>query len=470
MIRAERRSRVEDDLSQWTNYTPVASPAEAERVHEIVGNAARADAFLAFGLRPVSVLDWNPSYSAADPGKPFVVTTEAMSLQKILVDVSTGCCFRASPNSGDLVFDMVASNNVSDALELRQRASTTASPFTFERSMVPTCLGDIPRVIPAPRVHPLTVRVSSRGELTARLEELRRLFCDECRATRLWLRGQCEEYFLKRPEALTQQLYGTPREASLLPSAGRFAIAHPDQMGFGFAFAGANHFWKKPFLIWIMRENAAWFSRDRRALDLVDTALREDDDASFVRILNALQYNSELAGLPRDIRWPEEADDLRQWFFAHMKPHSFGVTLQQYGYITSLLDLTEDLEVAIYFAQAAIVDKKMRKRPPKAGRLIYVFAERSSGDFFRRGPDLFWGDTDWAKRIPPRLDNQKAGFLMGSTCRAQNFYANMIVARIFLDDVKIESALTDEDLFPAPEHDLLYQTLIESRPVLEHLY
>jgi hypothetical protein len=60
--------------------------------------------------------------------------------------------------------------------------------------------------------------------------------------------------------------------------------------------------------------------------------------------------------------------------------------------------------------------------------------------------------------------------MMGSTCRIQNFYSNMIVARIYLDDGWIQSSLSDEDLFPDRNNDLLYSTLLDSRPPLEGLY
>jgi hypothetical protein len=190
----------------------------------------------------------------------------------------------------------------------------------------------------------------------------------------------------------------------------------------------------------------------------------------FAKVLNALQTNSEFAGLCDNTLWPDEADDLRQWFFAFMKPHSFGITLQQYGYITSLLDLTNDIDVALYFTQASMDAGRLHKQSPGESRVIYVFAERRSGDFFRHGSELFWGDEGWANSLPPRLERQKAGFLMGSTCRAQNFYANMIVACIYLEDTSIQTSLRDEDLFPGPDSDLLYRTLLDSRPVLKGLY
>jgi hypothetical protein len=154
-----------------------------------------------------------------------------------------------------------------------------------------------------------------------------------------------------------------------------------------------------------------------------------------------------------------------------MKPHSFGVTLQQYGYDTSLLDVTEDMDIALYFTQSEMTDGRMRKHPPSPkGRVLYVFAEHPTGDFFRQGVDLFWGDTDWGRQLPPRLERQRAGFLMGSTCRTQNFYADSIIARIFLAGDAIQTSVVDADLFPGPETDLLYKTLLESRPILNGLY
>ncbi len=328
-------------------------------------------------------------------------------------------------------------------------------------------------IVESKLVHPLTINVSSRGQLDKVFDELNNLFCGTCSAERLWLRGQRQEYPLPRPADLCQKLYGSPYQASLLPSAGRFAVKNPGKMGFGFALSGPHNPWKKPFLIWMMRENSDWFRRAPRALDVLSRVLSDEDDESFVKLLIDLQMPSKLTGLAdptEDIAWPDEADDLRQWFFAFMKPHSFGITLQQYGYISTLLDLTEDIDVALYFSQAEMTAGRMRKQSPKDGRLIYVFAERRSGDFFRHGRDLFWGDYDWVRRLPPRLERQKAGFLKGSTSRTRNFYNNMVVARIYLEGESLETTLEDNDLFPGPESDMLYRTLLDSRPKLDGLY
>jgi hypothetical protein len=459
-----------DDLRHWANYSPEPSPAEVERTVKIVGDPARAEELLRFGLRPLSHLDLEPTAQPhSNFDQPFEVKAEHLSAEDILVDTSTGYRFRHLPEHGGLVFDMRASHDYFDAQELLMLAANRAPEFDFDVCTQRTYL-DLVGVRAMKYPCPLSFNVSTREELGGVMEKLDTLFRKTCGARRLWLRGQQKEYDLPRAAELCEALYGTPRQASLLPSAGRFAINNPGKMNLGLAVAGPNHYWKKPFLIWLMRENDTWFEHDRRALDVLSKVLCDEEDERFGKVLRAMQYNSELAGLEENVAWPEEADDLRQWFFAHMKPHSFGITLQQYGYITTLLDLTEDLDVALYFSQAAMVGKSMRKESPAPGRLIYVFAERRTGDFFRHGKKLFWGDDDWVRRQPPRLERQKAGFLMGSTCRSQNFYNNMVVARIHIEGDAVVTSLADEDLFPSTEDDLLYRTLRESRPPLEGLY
>jgi hypothetical protein len=461
-----------DDLRLWTNYTPAPSESERRRILSLVTDPATAASLLSFGIRPSSALDLEPSGHGGDLMKPFEVSDAHLIDENIVVDIVTGMRFRCMPD-GELAFDLKASHDFIDTVELLILAASRSRQWEFERyEQLVYFDGPQPytKVVRFPR--PLTFHVSSREELTTVVADLHELFCAVSPARRLWFRGQTREHALplERPAELCQKLYGVPEQPSLLPSAGRYAIKHPEEMSFGFAFAGPNHQWKKPFLIWIMRENARWFRHDPRALDVLTRVLADADDMQFARVLMALRSDSKMAGLEPDVFWPDEADDLRQWFFAFMKPHSFAITLQQYGYISTLLDVTEDLEVALYFTHAHMNGGQMRKGPPATGRVIYVFAERPSGDFFRHREDLFWGGEDWIQRRPPRLDRQKAGFIMGSTCRTQNFYGNMIVARIYLTSDAIETSISDDELFPSPADDLLYQTLRESRPELVGLY
>jgi hypothetical protein len=463
-----------DDIGTWINYTPQAWPAEVERVREIIGDSDRAEELLQFGFRPLSLLDQAPStYSGNKFDKPFEVTVAHLSDEDILVDTYTGYRFRYLPESGDLVFDLRASNDYFDGQELLMLAANRQKEIHLEAYKQRTylSLGPSASYTAEPNhFHALTLHVRSHSELEDAFHRLKKLFCNIGGARRLWLRGQKREYMLERSPILTVRFYGAPGQASLLPSAGRFARGNPQKLGFGLAIGGPNHGWKKPFLIWMMRENENWFARDTRALDKLAQVLADEDDTNFTRVLMALELNSEFAGLSEDIMWPDQADDLRQWFFAFMKMDQFAITLQQYGYVTSLLDLTDDVDVALYFSQAEFAGGCMKKQAPEAGRLIYVFAERRSGDFFRHGKDLFWGDEEWVRRLPPRLMRQKAGFIRGSTSRTQNFYNNMVVAKIYLESEAIKTSLEDDDLFPTPEDDLLYRTLRESRPALTDLY
>lgn len=465
-----------NDVDNWFNYTPAPWPVEVTRLEELVGDAEDVQALLDFGIRPLSALDWEPqSHPRKNLDKPFQVVEADLDSEGILVDIVTGHRFRYERDKGRFVFDLLASSNLIDAMELLAIAPHRSSDFAFQRVTRPTHVSTpTPYITPGEQVLPLTLRTSTKGELQKIIGQLTELFCHRCpRTTKLWLRGQRGEYWFPRSEDLSMRFYGVEKHSSLLPSLGRYARKNPDKMGFGFSFHGPNHFWKKPFLIWLMRENAQWFKGNERALDVLSRVLANEDDQAFANVLNAIQmwhFGPEFAKWGEGVSWPDEADDLRQWFFARMKTHSFAITLQQYGYVTSLLDLTDDLEIALYFSQSEMHDRRMVKRKPTPGRLLYVFAERRTGDFFRHGDQLFWGDENWTNELPPRLGRQKAGFLMGSTCRTQNFYNNMVIAKIYIDGDEIQTILKDEELFPGPNADLLYSTLLASRPTLEDLY
>ena len=329
-------SGFQNDIDNWYNYTPNPSPAEVAHLNEIVGDTTYSQELLDFGFRPLGILDEIPQMQPhGDLDKPFVVLDRHLSEDSVLVDITTGFRYRFLPGEGGLVFDLRASSNFIDAIELLWLAANRGKEYPFERVKRPTYVSQTSRVLPSEHVLPLTLHVSSRSELETELSHLVELFCERCpRTTKLWLRGQRREFSLPRNSDLCEKIYGTKRQPSLLPSVGRYAIENPDKMGFGISSFGPNHYWKKPFLIWLMRENADWFRQDPRALDVLTEALMSDDDEVFTKILIALEMGytiPETSEMDVGILWPDEADDLRQWFFAHMKRHSFAITLQQYG-------------------------------------------------------------------------------------------------------------------------------------------
>lgn len=456
-----------DDASYWSNYTPQAHPAEVARMGHLFSDSARVRALLDFGMRPWGPMDRDPYDQPVGLMRPWEPQAADLAGEPILVDVQTGWRFRVEEETIEL--DLSMSDNFMGTQILLSRAAHRDSGFTFVGERRPAChrMGGGGSF---PLTQPVQLKASDEATLRAHVGRLEELFCGHFRVPRLWFRGQRQEYRLNRSPEITQQLYATDHQASMHPSLGRFAAGHPEKMNHGFAWAGPNHLWKKPFLTWLMRVNKHWFAHEPRCLDVLTGILRDDDDMRFANLLNQIQMSPLEVGDPPFLNWPDEADDLRQWFFAFMKRFEFGVTLQQYGYVTSLLDVTTDLDVALYFSQAAMIDGRMQLRAPQPGRVIYVMAEPPGSAFFRHGDDLFWGDEGWERTLPPRLHRQCAGFAAGSTNRSQNAYEGMVVAKIWLGDKLPETRLDDAALFPPSRDDLLYATLQESRPELEGLY
>jgi hypothetical protein len=466
---------VDDDKNDalgWANYSLAAHPAEAQRMAELVPNASRAAAYLAFGLRPMGSMDRDPYGQPIGQMKPWAPETGDFSSEPILVDTMTGWRFRVDTSGTTLRLDLQGTDNFIEAQELLARAEHKKSAFAFKSTRIPA----VHELAPTdgsdfafPVVRPIELHADTREELERHVDDLGELFCGQLPAKRLWFRGQRQEYLLRRDARISHQLYGRSLP-SLTPSLQRYAKQNPERMNYGFAIAGPNNQWNKPFMVWLMRQNKHWFDNDARFLPLIERVLADGEDAHFAELLMKIQMSPLQIGEPPHLDWPDEADDLRQWFFAFMRKRPFAITLQQYGYYTSLLDLTEDLDVALYFTQASIDEHQlMRCAPPKPGRVIYVFAE-SRGGFYHHGNELFWGSDGWLRELPPRLSLQKAGFIQGASNRTQNFYGIMIVAQITLGPNEPLTNLVDTDLFPPESDDLLYATLRASRPVLESLY
>jgi hypothetical protein len=248
---------------------------------------------------------------------------------------------------------------------------------------------------------------------------------------------------------------------SLVPSLGRYALKNPDKVDLGYAWVGPSHWWKKPFLIWVTRQNPQWLEDYPEFVQRLDESLASDDDTLFSKLLVDIELDS---------RVPNEVDDLRQWFFVHYKYSAWVWVLQQYGYLASMLDVTWDLDTALFFAQAQMLDGRFTLPDPTDDRLIYVFAEAHDSPNFWGTDSIDWGASDWARRLPPRIVSQRAGCLTGSTWFRQNYYGYLVLARIRLTGSQCLTTRTVEEVFPSPDTDLLLKTLLDAKPRPEGLY
>lgn len=218
--------------------------------------------------------------------------------------------------------------------------------------------------------------------------------------------------------------------------------------------------WKKPFLIWVIRQNPKWLDHYPEFRNRLEQALRDDDDMAFSGLLAEMVF---------DPRVPSEVDDLRQWFFAHYKYSAWVWVLQMYGYLASILDITSDVDTALFFTQAQMIDGRFEMPPPSPARVLYVFVEWDRSIAFRSIEHIDWGDSDGARQLPPRVDRQSAGCLVGSTWCRQNYYGHLVIARIRLTDDCVTTKRV-ADVFPPPDQDLLLTTLLDARPRPEGLY
>lgn len=97
-------------------------------------------------------------------------------------------------------------------------------------------------------------------------------------------------------------------------------------------------------------------------------------------------------------------------------------------------------------------------------------AESKGSTSFVDSMHFDWGDGDWVRDVPSRIQSQRCGALFGSRRTCQNVYGQLVVARIHLEDDGITSERTLEEVFPPASKDLLYRTLLETEPRPHGLY
>jgi hypothetical protein len=133
-----------------------------------------------------------------------------------------------------------------------------------------------------------------------------------------------------------------------------------------------------------------------------------------------------------------------------------GLFLQHYGLESNILDLTSDIDVALFFAQKKVVNNR------------YVDV-----DFSKENPVIYIlildDDIDPVVNTPHLLESfdllrpkrQNCGILAGASLANKNFYSRFIGLKITLKQ-KIEMKYEDPNyLFPSPKEDKFLSNLIE---------
>ncbi len=270
---------------------------------------------------------------------------------------------------------------------------------------------------------------------------------------KIWYRGQSREYTLKRSSSSISTL-GLPKTfsetPSLLPSLARTRIDGLREKYIR---------WMEAYNIWLVSQNDTFVARHNNKYK------------EILELLNDLRKMPDYCGhLWQDINMPIEIEELLQ---GDQSLYQAGVLcMQQYGMLTSYLDITEDIDIALYFTQSRLNENtnKFEKIDPTNDRVIYLFPELRNTSTLTNLHDIYKLPLSWDYSIPQRLINQRCGILSGASFSHKNNYAHRILAKIVLKSDSIVSSKDSCNLFPDKNKDSFFSMLSRAKPPLYGLY
>lgn len=272
---------------------------------------------------------------------------------------------------------------------------------------------------------------------------------------KLWFRGQRQEYYENRSFNTLNKL-GFPKEyekmPSLIPSLGRCITEE------NFSEIKLNMmYWIEAFKIWTLTQSEEYkeeFSINGKNYWKIVKNLEPQKMAEFVN---------------------EYPFDIEEYVYFQHDLEEFAEVLatQQYGGYTSMLDITDDLDVALFFTQSFLNQetKKYELCNPNQSNVIYIIAEGRDTCTLDGSTHIFKNATNnGISHLPPRIENQKCGLLIGASAFGRNAYGYRIIAKIHLHGEDILTTKKVEDMFPDIEMDSLYRTYYDAEPKLMGLY
>ena len=279
----------------------------------------------------------------------------------------------------------------------------------------------------------------------------------ECKLfRRIWFRGQRQEYTVHRSSETLERL-GMPHEfgemPSLLPSAAR--VSGNDAY---WAMRRMSMYWNTAFKIWMMSQVERTPSELQIDGPLYKELLRSVEGEKMIELLHTCPY---------DIveEYIYEKDNQPMWASI--------LASQQYGGYTSMLDVTHDLDVALFFTQS-FLNKETGKYElcgNSDSNVIYLIADTRGSGTVDISANIFADiPYDDIPPVPPRILNQHCGLLKGADMFSRNNYAYRIVAKIKIQGGEIETTKTVDEMFPSIEEDTLFQTYSYVEPHLSGLY
>lgn len=301
----------------------------------------------------------------------------------------------------------------------------------------------------------LEYTVSTRNELNELISYITSRLSESKFFHKLWFRGQRKEYKQTITKSVINRI-GFPEEfsnmPSLIPSAGRLAdIDEYNDMRKQIIY------WNQAFKIWLLSQS-----------DGVPSDFKVDG-AMYKEMLRSLEPTKMIEFL---INNPYDIDEYV--FEQHSEPLWASIlAAQQYGACTSMLDITDDIDVALFFTQSYLNrnTRKFELCEPDSSNVIYLIATTRGSSTINLSKNIFdsihYGGT---YKVPPRISNQCCGLLRGADMLSKNTYAYRILVKIKISSDGVKTTKTIDEMFPGTDADTLYKTFSYTEPKLNGLY
>lgn len=301
----------------------------------------------------------------------------------------------------------------------------------------------------------LEYTVSTRRELNELISEISSILSESKFFRKLWFRGQRREYENATTKGVVNRI-GFPGEftkmPSLVPSAGRLIDADKYK-----DMRRQSIFWNQAFKVWLLSQLKGAVQEFRIDGEMYKEMLSSLEPDKMIEFLNNNPYDIE--------EYVFEQDGEPMWASI--------LASQQYGGCTSMLDITDDVDVALFFTQSCLNRKtgKYELCEPGSSNVIYLLATTRNSCTIDLSKNIFESiPYEGTYKVPPRIFNQHCGLLRGADMFSKNTYAYRILARIKFSGDGVETTKTVDEMFPSMEMDTLFKTYSYAEPKLTGLY
>jgi hypothetical protein len=282
------------------------------------------------------------------------------------------------------------------------------------------------------------VEIETREQLNGILQKLRNDVESKC-IYQMWFRGQPAEYCLgdfmsEAREGLCP--WRSAKDASLVPSLYRTFAKKQDSLK-----SYCEH----------ALELTRYYYFIKELLGTPDFT-RDQDAATAMQLGPQWPTSLEVELEVRDVSGSLIETGITRQAFRGLQAALY---FQHYGLGSGLLDITYDIDVALFFAQREAAPNGYRPVDFTAARpVIYVFLLDPDVDLFLNTSHLLQGD----EVLRPK--RQKCGILAGATLLAKNYYARFVAPKLVLAK-EIEMECSDpEHYFPGPAEDRFLNSLL----------